>query len=261
MKTQRNGDFARDPLAAEVRPPGSGATGRWYRFLSWWVLLAGTAYLSLIILFVTLILPAGRSGSLPQDYLELAAAARDPALYRLTIAFDVAAWLGMGGVFIAIAAVFFGRAPIRSTFIAALAIGTLIGFFGACLRLAGTTDLAARYLAATAADRAAQLRSYLDLQQQINISFSAGGLLIGLALVLAASIAWRVSGFPRWVTVLLTLAGIMGIVKGGTELATGADLGPLGLLSASLLIISFSRLAGTFRHQAPTAGVANAPAS
>jgi hypothetical protein len=182
-------------------------------------------------------------------------------LYRLTIAFDVAAWLGMGGVFIAIAAVFFGRAPIRSTFIAALAIGTLIGFFGACLRLAGTTDLAARYLAATAADRAAQLRSYLDLQQQINISFSAGGLLIGLALVLAASIAWRVSGFPRWMTVLVTLAGIMGIVKGGTELATGADLGPLGLLSASLLIISFSRLAGTFRRQAPTGGVANAPAS
>jgi hypothetical protein len=131
----------------------------------------------------------------------------------------------MGGVLIAIAAVFFSRAPIRSTFIAALGIGTLVGFLGACLRLAGTTDLAARYLAATPADRASQLQSYLDLQQQINISFSAGGLLIGLALVLAASME------------------------------------PLGLLSAALLIISFSRLAGTFRRQVPAGGVANAPAS
>jgi Domain of unknown function (DUF4386) len=189
-----------------------------------------------------LILSAGDGGSLPQDYLELAAASRYPALYRLTIAFDVAAWLGMGGVLIAIAAVFLGRAPIRSTFIATLGIGTLVGFFGACLRLAGTTDLAARYLAATPAHRAAQLQSYLDLQQQINVSFSAGGLLIGLALVLAASIAWQASGFPRWVTVLLALAGVVGIVKAGTELATGADLGPLGLLSAALLIISFLRL-------------------
>jgi Domain of unknown function (DUF4386) len=261
MKTQRTGDVPHDPLAGDARTALTGTTGRWYRFLSWWVLLAGTAYLGLIVFFITLVQPAGRGGSLPREYLELAAATRDPGLYRLTIAFDVAAWLGMGGVLIAIAAVFFGRAPIRSTFIAALGIGTLVGFFGACLRLAGTTDLAARYLAATATHRVAELQSYLDLQQQINVSFSAGGLLIGLALVLAASIAWRVSEFPRWVTVLLALAGVGGIVKAGTELTTGADLGPLGLLSATLLIISFPRLAGTFRRQVPAGGVANAPAS
>jgi hypothetical protein len=255
MTTQHNRDLAPGRSAVRVDSAFAGDTGRWYRFLSRWVLFAGTAYLGLIVLFISLILPAGRDGSLPQDYLELTAATRELALYRLTIAFDVASWLGLGGFLIAIAGLFFARAPIRSTFIAALGIGALVGFFGACLRLAGIPDLAARYLAATTAQQAPQLHSYLDLQHQINVSFSAGGLLTSLALLLAASIAWRASSFPRWVTVLLALAGILGTAKGGIELTTGADLGPLGLLCAALLIISFLRIAGTLWRPASAGGV------
>ncbi|WP_329476229.1 hypothetical protein OG555_31815 [Kribbella sp. NBC_01484] len=54
-----------------------------------------------MVLFITLILPFGTTSSLPATYLELIAAGRKPVLYRVTIAFDVTAWLTLGGFLIA----------------------------------------------------------------------------------------------------------------------------------------------------------------
>lgn len=172
------------------------ADRRWYPFLARWALLTGITYTGLMLLFITLVLPAGRASPLPAPYLELIAAGREPVLYRLTIALDVMTWLMLGGFLITVAALFRHRAVIRGTFIAALGTGTLVGFFGACLRLTGTTELGARYLTATANEQAALLTSYLDQQRLVNTSFSAGGLVAGVALGLAASIAWRTTEFP-----------------------------------------------------------------
>jgi hypothetical protein len=203
-----------------------------------------------MVLFITIILPVGTTSSLPATYLELIAAGRKPVLYRVTIAFDVTAWLTLGGFLIALAALFVRRAPIRGTFIGALGVSALVGFFGACVRLAGTTDLADRYLEATTSQRTSLLESYVDLQRLVNISFSAGGLATSIALVLAASVAWRRSDFARWTTGLIALDGVLGISKGAIELATGADLGPLGLLGGISLIISLFGITTKFSRRA-----------
>ena len=55
----------------------------WHSFLSRWAPLTGLAYLALMVLFITLILPVGTTSSLPATYLELIAAGRKPVLYRL----------------------------------------------------------------------------------------------------------------------------------------------------------------------------------
>jgi len=87
------------------------------------------------------------------------AASREPALYHLTIAFDVGVWLALSGLFAAFAALLRPHVPIRSGFIALLGSGMFVGFIGACLRFSGTTQLAARYLVASARQQEAILHS------------------------------------------------------------------------------------------------------
>jgi hypothetical protein len=223
----------------------------WFRFLSRWALLTGITYLGLVLAFLTLVVPASQNSPLPEDYFELVAATHSPIFYRLTIAFDIAAWLALGGLLITLAALYARRALIRSTFIAVLGVGMVSGFIGACFRLAGTSALATSYLTVTPGEQAAILQSYLDLLRLINILFSAGGLLAGIALLLAASVAWWMAQFPRWVTVLLGLSGVVELSKAVIELATGADLGLLGLLGSILLISALFAIANAFRRHVP----------
>jgi hypothetical protein len=68
-----------------------GAT--WFRCLSRWALFTGIAYSGLVLAIFALVLPASQNSPLPERYFELVAASREPVLYRLTIALDVAAWL------------------------------------------------------------------------------------------------------------------------------------------------------------------------
>jgi hypothetical protein len=125
------------------------------------------------------------------------------------------------------------------------------GFIGACFRLAGTSTLAASYLTATAGEQVAILQSYVELLRLINILFSAGGLLGGVGLLLAASVGWSVAEFPRWPNVLLAFSAILHISKAVLEFATGADLGPLALLANFLVIIGLFALAGIFWRRLP----------
>jgi hypothetical protein len=58
---------------------------------------------------------------------------------------DMLNWLIPAGLFLALAAVFAQRAPLRSALLAACAGGQFIGFVGVALHFKGNTDLAAHY--------------------------------------------------------------------------------------------------------------------
>lgn len=218
----------------------------WFRFLPRWALLTALNYAGLIVAVLTLVIPASQGSPLPETYFELVAATRAPITYRLTIALDVTAWLVFGGLLITFAALFVRHAPIRSAFIATCAAGLVSGFIGACFRLAGTTALAASYLAVTPEEQTAILQTYIELLRLINILFSAGGLLGGIGLLLAATTAWSIAQFPRWPTALLALSGALHISKAVIELGTGADLGPLALLANILVIVGLFTTAIVF---------------
>ncbi len=223
----------------------------WFKFLSRWALLTGINYLGLILAVLTLVIPASQGSLLPETYFELVAAARSPIAYRLTIALDVTAWLALGGLLVTFATLFVSRAPIRSIFIAVCGISMVSGFIGACFRLAGTSALAASYLTVTPGEQAAILQSYVELLRLINILFSAGGLLGGIGLLLAASAAWSMFEFPRWSNVLLALSAATHISKAVIELGTGADLGLLALLANILVIVVLFAIAIVFWQRVP----------
>ena len=227
----------------------------WFKFLSRWALLTGLNYMALILAVLTLVIPASRNSPLPESYFELVAASRSLIFYRLTIVLDITAWLAFGGLLITFAALFIRHAPIRSAFIAASGVGLVSGFIGACFRLAGTSALAASYISATSEQQTIILQSYAELLRLINILFSAGGLLGGIGLLLASITAWSIAQFPRWSSVVLALAAIFHMLKGGIELATGADLGPLALLANIFIIVGLFAIAIKFWPSVPEAQV------
>ncbi len=137
---------------------------RWLRFLSRWALLTGLVNVCLWLVFGLWFVPASQGGSLPAEYGEFVAATRNPALYRIAITIDVAAWLVLGVFLLTLAIVLGHRAPLRSTFIAACAIGQVAGMSGAFIRLNGISDLAGRSVTTAPEQQVALLRSFLDLQ-------------------------------------------------------------------------------------------------
>ena len=223
---------------------------RWFRFLSRWALLAGFVNLGLLLAFFIAVLPASQNSPLPEEYFELVPASRNPAMYRLTIMLDVAGWLALGGLFITVAALFARRAPIRSVLLAACGVGMVSGFIGAYMRLQGTNELASRYLTAAPDQQAAILQLYIILQGLFIAHFSAGALLWGIAFLLAASAAWSMVEFPRWLTILIALPGLVQVPKTIIEIVTGTDLGFLILLQIPLVIIVYFALASVFWRQA-----------
>jgi len=236
---------------------------RWWRFLARWSLLAGLVDLGLLLAFSFVVFPAAQNSLLSEEYFELVAAAHNPALYRLTIALDVTGWLALSGFFITLAAILIRRAPIRGAFLAACGIGQVAGAIGAFIRLTGTTALAGRYVTAAPDQQAALLQSYLDLQLVVSAHFATGALLWGTSLVLAASIAWSLTQFPRWLAIVIALPGIIELPKSILQIVTGMDLGFLILLELPLLMVAFFAVAGVFWRRTPirAAELRGAPAS
>lgn len=210
----------------------------WLRFLAGWSLFTSISVTSLIVTVLALVLPASNPNPLGEKYFEFMAATHNPGLHHLAIMFDVLAWIGWGGLFVAFAALLYKAAPVRSVLVGLLATGMSVGFFGACLRIVATPNLAADYAAATAAGQAAILQSYDGLLQIINVTFSAGGLLAGIALLLIAFAGRHLTAFSRWALVLLGIGGAVHVSKATLELIFGLDLGPLALLGNSLLVVA-----------------------
>lgn len=230
----------------------AGEERRWFRFLSRWSLFAGVVYLGLLLVMIFGVMPASQNSTLPEEYFELGAAIESPAVYRLAIALDVAAWLALGGFFVAFAAILIPRAPVRGVLVAACGAGQVIGLAGAYLRLSGTSDLAARYEGAAPDRREALLDSYLDLQLVVSSHFDAGALLWSTALILVASATWSVAGFPRWLAALIGLPGILQLANAVFSLVTGLDyLAFLFILALLLLIAGFFTLAWRFWRKTP----------
>jgi hypothetical protein len=219
----------------------------WLRFLARYALLAVIIDLVTWPLIVLWFIPASQGSPLPPPYDELMAATRNLAMYRVLITLDVAAWLMLGVFLITLAALFARHAPIRSALIAACGIGQVAGMSGAFLRLKGISDLVAHYVTAAPDQQAALLRSFLDLQLVINSLFTAGGTLWAIAFVLAASAAWSSAAFPRWLTVLIALPGVLNLTSNILAMVTGTGLPfVISILSIFLLTVVNFAVAGVF---------------
>ncbi|HET9223400.1 MAG TPA: DUF4386 family protein, partial [Roseiflexaceae bacterium] len=216
---------------------------RWLHLLSRWALVSGLALLGVLVTF-GIGAAASQGSALPPEYDELVWAAQLPVLYRVAAAFDLATWLGLDGLFILIATGFACRAPIRSSFIAACGAGQLAGAIGAFTRLIGVSDVAARYAIAVPDQQPALLRSFLDLQLVINAHFAAGSLLWSAGLLLVAWAAWSARVFPRWLAVLLALAGACNLMGDLIGIADAPLPFALFILPLILLVSSLFGIAG-----------------
>src|SRR5262249_40772040 len=144
-------------------------------------------------------------------------------------------------------------APIRSTFITACGAGMTAGLIGAYTRSTGTTELATRYLAASPAQQATILQSYLDMVRAFTAHFGIGELLWGTALVLIASVAWSRQEFPRWLVIGLALPGIMAVTQQVAALVAAVDLGFLFFPAEAVLMLAYFGMARRFWSTAPVA--------
>jgi hypothetical protein len=227
----------------------AGEEQRWFGFLSRWSLLAGVVIIGLMVAFVAGVLPAGQSGELPPKYFELAAAIENPAIYRLTIALDIATWVMLAGFFVALGAALFHHAPVRGVLIAACGVGQVSGLIGAFIRLNGTSGTAELYEGASPSRQETLLLSYSYMQSTVFSHFNVGSLLWGVALLLAASVLLSLESFPRWLAVVIALPGVLRVPVSAAEISTGADLGFVILPQSLLLIVAFFSVYLAFRRR------------
>lgn len=242
-----------------VRRPAEGGThsrsdagaDRWRRFLSTWGL--GGA-LAMVALFATLgaVQSSAAAGAMGPDLTEFAAALHNLAVYRIGSALDIAVWLALGGMFVALGAILAPRAPVRAGLVAVCGVGQLAGAIGGFTRLEGITRLAAGYAEADSAEQALRQGAARALQLVINIHFGAGSVLWTAALLLVASVAWRMEWFPRWLAVAMALTGALNLVTDvfGATSPTGAP-DAFGILALTGLLVVFLGVWRTFRRSGP----------
>jgi hypothetical protein len=243
-------------------------SARLFLFLSRWSLV------TVLMLLLTMSLYAGGVGSTATDsvlgpeYSELFQSARSPVFYRLDTLSETFHWLMIGGSLIILAGLFARRAPIRATFIAVCGIAQLTGSLGSLTRATGISDLAARYATAVPNQQAALLQSFLDLNRVIQPHYAAATLLQGAGFLLVAWTAWRWVGFPRWLAVLLAIAGLLGVTLFLLR-AAGAPpalllpvilldgLGLIGLYAAIAVTSLASIIDNDFENDRPISGHVN----
>lgn len=201
----------------------------WLRFLSRWALIPPLAMIGAMIAFQ--VAPggpafrptAGPEADLHQDvYFNLVAAGRNPAVYRLGVALFALLFLGIGGTLLTLAGVLARRAPLRAAFLAACGVGQVAGVLGAFLRLGVTADLGARYAAATPDQRAPLLALFRAFNQADTVQTYVGLGLYAAGLLLVASGAFSLVGFPRWLAIWSALAGVLGLAFAAVFFAGGS---------------------------------------
>src|SRR5437764_138165 len=109
-------------VAYTDRPPAAddyftmAGTGQvdWLRFLGRFTLIAVLMNIFFWAMIIVWFIPASQGSPLAPVYNELVAAGRNPAMYRLAITLDFEAWVQLGVLFVAFAAILARRSPLRS---------------------------------------------------------------------------------------------------------------------------------------------------
>lgn len=222
-------------------------SARLFLFLSRWSLVTA------LMLILTTALYSGGVGFTATDnvlgpeYTELFQSVRSPVFYRLDTLSETFHWLMIGGTLIIFAGLLARRAPILAACTVVCGIAQIIGSLASLLRESGISDLAARYATAVPVQQAALLQSFLDLDREIQPHYTAATLLQGAGFLLVAWLAWRWVGFPRWLSVLLAIAGLLGLALFMLR-AAGAPptlLLPVILLSVFALVSLHAAIAVT----------------
>jgi hypothetical protein len=186
---------------------------RWLRFIPRWSLLVGLVTMTLPFVFVGGLGQEVSDSALGAGYVEMFQALRSPAIFRVGWTIDALVWLLLGGSLVALAGILRFHAPIKASFIAACGIAQLFGTLGSFLRLDGISDLAALYGAASSDQQIVLLESYLHLRRIIDASNHLGVVLQGAGFLLAAWAVFSLRGFPRWLSIWLTLPGLLAIAQ------------------------------------------------
>lgn len=227
----------------------TGGSGR-----SWAVFLSRAAAMKVLVavaLVGTFGVVMSSAGSAPFEQAELVGASRNPVGYRAFVAFDILEWLGFGAVLLGFAALSAGVAPVRSTCLAALAVGQVVGMIGGYLRLTAGAELASRYADAGPSERDSLLQFYPTLAATIGAHFGLGQVLYGIAFLLIASIAISTSALPRYLAYLIGLIGAYALANQLSVVIVGTFLwAPLFFVFLALTIVMDVGVALTFWHRA-----------
>jgi len=229
---------------------------RWRHAVALTALAGGIVLVGLTVAMIAL-----RAGSPSGQDLELAAATQKPALYRVAMILDICAWLGIGSVLIAFAAMWSSRAPVRTLFLAACGIGQLLGMAGGFIRLEVVLGLGS-----VSGDNQLVLAIGRTVELLISTLFGAGALLTGGGLVLLAWTAVTLKALPRWVigaTAALALYRLVSVsaMAAGVPIPDSFPGVPLSILLNIVMFFAFAVLFRGPAHPARSAGARLAPAA
>jgi hypothetical protein len=142
---------------------------------------------------------------------DLNVALQFPALWRVAMVYDTLAWLFIGGMVLAFAAILSRGRPILGVLLAAAAIGELFGSLGGYVRLHTVSDLAAQYAMAGPDQQAAVLQTYHEVGLLVGNLQGFGALLTKLGLLVIGCATFRLAGFPRWLAVGFAAQALVGL--------------------------------------------------
>jgi hypothetical protein len=183
-------------------------------------------------------------------------ASRQPGGFRFASTLDILLELTLGGLLLAFSGLLWRPAPIRSALVALCAAGQVANLIGAYVDLRVTSDLAARYATAGPEQQAALIQTYRTVELLHEANFNAGAVLYSGALLLIASVALTLVGFPRWLAIWIGLMGVCGLGERLFFIVTGTTIPffPVGFLvnvvSNGLLYVA---IAVTFWRRQPDA--------
>jgi hypothetical protein len=140
---------------------------------------------------------------------ELLMASRAPNAYRVAMVFETLLWLAFGITLVLLAGLLHRHAPRRAALIAAAGAGQAVGMLTGCLRLALISPLAAQY----ASDPDTAIRLFPGSQRLAQAPWQAGSLILGVGFFMAATVAWTLPGFPRWLAGWMFIPALLPLVQ------------------------------------------------
>lgn len=212
----------------------------WVRLLRRAALITGCLMVLLIVVFLAAM---SRAVDAPEAVFEVGVAAGSPLLYRLYAFIDALVWIGAGIVLVAFAGALRSRWTTGAWLVAACGAAQAIGAFGGFLRLYAVAGLGERY---QAGGEEALAETVLFV---VYAAFSTGAFIHHLAFLLLAATILATRALPRWYAVLMLVVAAFGELLTLVEVATGTDLGDIGILVVLGLVALMFATAGVTRRK------------